>query len=132
MPLALFGGCSIYLDRFADLGPTTQDEDDTSRDQRPGKPLPVTRLDHLEPALRLHGGHVSDSLHVGVTHVVVDRRDTERFSLLAVRLKQLRQLPVRQVEKRIVGSEWVEACLEIGTFVEPSSEHAVRLRYTSD
>ena len=92
----------------------------------------MTRLDHLEPALRLHGGHVSDSLHVGVTHVVVDRRDTERFSLLAVRLKQLRQLPVRQVEKRIVGSEWVEACLEIGTFVEPSSEHTVRLRYTSD
>lgn len=132
MPLALFGGCNIYLDRYADLGPTTQDQDESSRDQRPRKPLPVTRLDHLEPAIRLHGGRVSDSLHVSVTHVVIDRRDTERFSLLATRLKQLRRLPFRQVEKRVVGSEWVEACLEAGTLVVPSSsEHAVRLRHTS-
>jgi len=127
MPLALFGGCNIYLDRFADLGPTTQDEDGASR-----KPLPVTRLDHIEPAILLHGGQVSDSLHVGVTHVVVDRRDPERFPLLATRLKQLRRLPVRQMGKRVVGSEWVEACLEAGTLVVPSSsEHAVRLRHTS-
>lgn len=130
MPLALFGGCTIYLDCFADLGPTTQDGDESSRDQRPREPLSVTRLDHLKPAIWLHGGHVSESLHVGVTHVVVDRRDTERFSLLAARLKQLRRLPVRQVEKRVVGSEWVEACLEAGTLVVPSSEHTVRLRYT--
>ena len=116
MPLALFGGCNIYLDRFADLGPTIQNEDDASR-----KLLPVTRINHLESAVRLHGGRVSDSLHMGVTHVVVDRRDTERFSLLAMRLKQLRRLPARQVEKRVVGSEWVEACLEAGALIVPSS-----------
>ena len=92
----------------------------------------MTRLDHIEPAILLHGGQVSDSLHVGVTHVVVDRHDTERFSLLATRLKQLRRLPVRQMEKRVFGSEWVKACLEAGTLVVPSSsEHVVRLRHTS-
>lgn len=101
-------GHVVYVDRFPALGPMQ-----ISPDAEPAasSPLPITRLDHLAVAIPLHGGVVSAALHTGVTHVVVDRAERARFPLLAAQLKALRRLPVAQVEKRVVGSKWVEECL---------------------
>ncbi len=119
--LAVFATCCVYLDRYEDLGKTTRTEDTD------GDPLPVTRLDPLVYIIRLYGGDVAPNLHAGVTHVVVDRQETERFSLLANRLKTLRRMPVRQVEKRVVCPAWVDACVQAGKVVVPSGELTVQL-----
>lgn len=124
--LYTFGRHVIYLDRFPDLGPMQ-----LSPNAEPAgrtSPLPVTRLDHLFAAITLHGGVVSDALHMGVTHVVVHWAERARFPLLAARLKALRRLPVAQVEKWVVGSEWVEECLAAKKVVPVEKRHLVALR----
>lgn len=131
----------FYLDRFEGLGPLMLSEDEKGKakkdkDKSDGRasittsirtPLPVTCLDHLAYAIRLYGGVVSDSLHVGVTHVVVDRNDTIRFPMLAERLKALRRLPADKVEKRVVSSTWIKACLGAQRILPLAQEDIVNL-----
>lgn len=136
-PLDVFGGCTVYLDRFEDVRPIATDSDPVKealevQDGSCKRSLPVTNLDHYDAIIRLHGGEVSDSLHAGVTHVVVDRGDTNRFALLATRLQQLRRLTVPQVEKRVVSGEWVDACVASRRLLAPlPHKHTVDLHTSS-
>jgi len=126
--LYTFGQHVFYLDRFQDLGPLQIPSTADASPPTGSSPLPITRLDHLAYAIPLHGGVLSEALHAGVTHVVVDPEDRRRFPLLAARLKALRRLPVAQFEIRIVRLEWVEECLKAKRVVPVEKRHLVALR----
>ncbi|GAB5033027.1 dna ligase 4 [Nannochloropsis oceanica] len=100
----------FYLDRYSDCGPL----DGEGRGEEGRKPLPFTTLDAAMLLLRLHGAVVSSSLHAGVSHIVVDRRERSRFSLLLERKRALRRHPWNACEKRVVGLGWVEGSVAAG------------------
>lgn len=48
------------------------------------------------------------------------------FCLVQDRIRALRKLDSHNFEKRVVGYEWMEACLEEKRIVEPSPDHLIR------
>ena len=123
------GRFCIYLDRHPDMG--TLKSSPTNLLKCPfsatRQPLPVTRLDHASNLIQYLGGCVAEVLHPHVTHVVVDLKDRRRFHLIAQRLKELRRLPMAQVEKHVVTVSWVYDCIAAHQVLEVSQEYSVRL-----
>jgi ATP-dependent DNA ligase len=122
----------IYADRYADCGrvlPPVGEEDDEeatddkevgTREAKGGKrpALPFTTLDAAVILLRLHGAKISSSLHANVTHVLVDREERRRYSLILARKRELRRGPHYACEKWVVDVEWVKASLKAGRLLD--------------
>ncbi|CAN0343208.1 unnamed protein product, partial [Phaeothamnion confervicola] len=120
LPTSFFwiGGAVFYVDQFADLGshiaPPSVAEVAAAADaywesaSQEGR-VQTAAMRDAALWIEFRGGAISRSLHAGVTHVIVDRRDMRRAHLLWERLEEL-QLAAAAV----VDISWIHYCVEAG------------------
>ncbi|CAM9127479.1 unnamed protein product [Scytosiphon promiscuus] len=133
-PDFLFAGrCLVYCDLFTDLGsaePRTA-ADGVSYNENGDTPMrekiPYNVLGSTAQAIQLYGGEVPQSLHAGVTHVIVDPDDTTRLGAIKERISELHKRDDRKFHIRVVKPAWAWECIERGRLVDPSAEHLVSL-----
>ena len=107
-------GNVIYLDLYEALGTTHAVSDGPQHEQKLLK-HPSAALLALKYVLPLRGAVLSSSLHVGVTHVVVDPHDSSRFQLMCARRRELRKMACL-FERYFVKPSWAERILEDGVY----------------
>lgn len=131
----------IYADIYEQLGPVEPKDAPAIRPGHPAAaatspaggpgavvseqrvPMPFTALDAACRTIAFQGGVLASSLNWQVTHVLVDPSRTDRFSVLAKRLRILRRHPKSRFERRVVNTQWVSYCIGQGRIVPPLPEH---------
>ncbi|CAM9475934.1 unnamed protein product [Pylaiella littoralis] len=124
--------CLVYCDLFTDLGPikppgaaSGNGKGDVSAPTN--EEIPFNVLASTAQAVRLYGGEVSRSLHVGVTHVVMDPDDATRLGSIKTRIRDLHMSDGQRFHVRVVKPEWAWDCIERGRLVDPKPEHKISL-----
>ncbi|CAM9480307.1 unnamed protein product [Ascophyllum nodosum] len=121
--------CLVYCDFYLDLGPA--DPPGEANGRRHGEPSTSKEslhiLDSTAAAIRLYGGNVAPYLHVGVTHVVLDPNDSTRHAPIRDRVRELHKRSETMFHIRLVKSEWVWRCIELGRLEPPLDEHVITL-----
>eukprot|EP00752_Nemacystus_decipiens_P016381 g14643.t1 len=97
--------CLVYCDLFTNLGPaeppgTANGDGDGALPAR--EEIQFNSLGSMAQAVRLYGGEVARSLHVGVTHVVMDPDDLTRLGAIKGRIRDLHQRKEQIFHIRVV------------------------------
>ncbi|CAM9390379.1 unnamed protein product [Phaeothamnion confervicola] len=128
------GGAVFYVDQFTDLGsPVPLPSAAAASAAADAYWEPANQQGCVQTAamwaaavrIEAYGGALSRSLHAGVTHVIVDRRDMRRARMLWERLEKLREK--REEMPLLVDVSWIDYCVEAGRILEPLPEHLVLL-----
>ncbi|CAM9817774.1 unnamed protein product [Discosporangium mesarthrocarpum] len=134
--------CLIYIDQYQELGSpeaprgsssTGVRRDGVSRGNVEGGTrgkaralVPYSCLGSTAATVRLYGGEVATSLHVGVTHVIIDPEDKARLPSIQARIWDLHGRPDSLFHKRLVTPEWVFHCVAVGRLVPPEDSHIIK------
>ena len=90
----LFRHYTFYVDRYRNLNNL-------------GSNIAISALELIEWSIRFNGGAVSTELIGGVSHVVVDEKDLDRFGEIQTIVKSFDRLPY------IVTNQWVEDSIKM-------------------
>jgi len=98
-PLGIFRRCRAYFDKWSSLGDVSKGKSTNNLD--------LTQLD-----FKFYGGRESDALDENVTHVILDKSNTNRLPLIRDIIRN------RLKKAHVVTGEWVSKCIERKSLLE--------------
>eukprot|EP01038_Epipyxis_sp_PR26KG_P009014 gene9014-12157_t len=111
----------LYFDIYYDIGPLQSDEVIQSKIDRDRLCYASSLLMSTRCLASLYGAQISNFLHVGVTHIIMSQNNLSRAIFIKERIRALRLEQGHFYEKKIVSSDWIEACILRNNYIDVAS-----------